>query len=66
MDRKVMAAVAIAPIGLAVLGSFGDRSLRWVPTGHGLPPFHPLVVIALLALLVPVFVGPSEARRSAA
>ncbi|MDQ1466653.1 MAG: energy-coupling factor transport system permease protein, partial [Actinomycetota bacterium] len=53
LDGRVMAAVAIAPIGLAVLGAAGDRSLRWAPTGSGLPPFHPLVVLALLALSVP-------------
>jgi energy-coupling factor transport system permease protein len=54
-DRRVMAAVLIAPVGLAFIGAFGDRSLRWSPTASGLPPFHPLVVLALLALSVPAF-----------
>ena len=53
LDGRVMAAVVIAPIGLALLGASGDHSLRWAPTGSGLPPFHPLVVLALLALSVP-------------
>ena len=61
LDAAVMAAVAIAPLGLVVLHALGDESLRWAPTGTGLPPFHPLVVLSLLALSVPAFVG-SAAR----
>jgi energy-coupling factor transport system permease protein len=57
LDARVMAAVAIAPLGLAVLGAVGDRSLRWVPTGSSLPPFHPLVVVLLLALVTPAIVA---------
>jgi len=57
LDSTVMAAVAVAPLGLVVLHALGDRSLRWAPTGTGLPPFHPLVVLSLLALSVPAAVG---------
>jgi energy-coupling factor transport system permease protein len=56
-DGRVMAAVLVAPLGLALLGSFGDHSLTWAPTGSGLPPFHPLVVVVLLALVTPAVVG---------
>ncbi len=61
LDGRVMAAVLVAPIGLALLGAFGDHSLRWAPTGSGLPPFHPLVVLALLALSVPALAGSAAA-----
>jgi energy-coupling factor transport system permease protein len=57
LDVRVMAAVLVAPVGLAVLGALGDHSLTWVPTGSSLPPFHPLVVVVLLALTTPALVG---------
>jgi hypothetical protein len=60
LDRQVMGAVLVAPIGLALLGTAGDRSLTWTPTGAAFPPFHPLVVLALLALSVPAIVGRSR------
>jgi energy-coupling factor transport system permease protein len=57
LDAAVMAAVVVAPLGLVVLHALGDESLRWAPTGTGLPPFHPLVVLSLLALSVPAAFG---------
>ena len=57
LDVRVMAIVVVAPLGLALLGSLGDHSLSWVPTGTSFPPFHPLVVVALLALVAPAVVG---------
>ncbi len=57
LDGRVMAAVLVAPLGLAVISSLGDHSLTWVPTGTSLPPFHPLVVVMLLALTTPACVG---------
>jgi energy-coupling factor transport system permease protein len=59
LDGRVMAAVLVAPLGLVILGAAGDHSLTWAPNGAGLPPFHPLVVLALLALSVPAIVGSS-------
>ncbi|MDQ1532901.1 MAG: energy-coupling factor transport system permease protein [Actinomycetota bacterium] len=59
LDGRVMAAVLVAPLGLVILGAAGDHSLTWAPNGSGLPPFHPLVVLALLALSVPAIVGSS-------
>ena len=61
LDIRVMAAVLIAPIALAIIGAVGDNSLTWVPTGASFPPFHPLVVLALLALSVPALVGSARA-----
>lgn len=61
LDIRVMGAVLVAPIGLALLGAAGDHSLTWTPTGASFPPFHPLVVLALLALSVPAVVGSSAA-----
>ena len=59
LDRRVMGTVLVAPIGLALIGAAGDHSLTWAPSGSSLPPFHPLVVLALLALSVPAIVGSS-------
>lgn len=61
-DARVMAAVLVAPIGLAVLGIAGDHSLRWAPTEPGLPPFHPLVIVVLLALCIPTLVANPSTR----
>jgi energy-coupling factor transport system permease protein len=61
LDGRVMAAVLVAPLGLSVLSSIGDHSLTWVPTGSSLPPFHPLVVLLLLALATPALVGRARA-----
>jgi hypothetical protein len=63
LDARITAAVLAAPIGLAILALAGDHSLRYSPSEHGLPPFHPIVVVVLLALSVPAFVG-NPALRS--
>ncbi|HEX4492319.1 MAG TPA: hypothetical protein VH914_14005 [Acidimicrobiia bacterium] len=63
LDARVIAIVLAAPIGLGILGLAGDHSLRYSPSEHGLPPFHPIVLVVLLALLVPVFVA-NPALRS--
>jgi energy-coupling factor transport system permease protein len=65
LDAKIMAAVLVAPIGVAILGIAGDHSLRWTPTERGLPPFHPLVVVVLLVLSVPAFVANPRLRSDA-
>jgi energy-coupling factor transport system permease protein len=62
LDGRVMAAVLVAPIGLALLGAFGDHSLKWAPTASGLPPFHPLVALVLLTLCVPAIVRSTGVR----
>jgi energy-coupling factor transport system permease protein len=65
LDARITAAVLAAPIGLAILALAGDRSLRYSPSEHGVPPFHPIVVVVLLALCVPALVA-NPARRSEA
>jgi UDP-N-acetylmuramyl pentapeptide phosphotransferase/UDP-N-acetylglucosamine-1-phosphate transferase len=66
LDARVMAAVLVAPIGIGTIGIIGDRSLRWSPSEHGLPPFHPLVAALLLALIVPTLVANAASRSEPA
>jgi energy-coupling factor transport system permease protein len=66
LDGRVMAAVLVAPIGLALLGAAGDHSLTWTPTGSSFPPFHPLVVLVVLALSVPAVVVSSASLSDSA
>jgi len=65
LDARVIAAVLVAPVGLALLGIAGDHSLRWAPTEPGLPPFHPIVVVLLLALCVPTLVANPRVKNGA-
>ncbi len=57
-DLVMLTAVSLAPIGLGVLASVGEPSLRWRVAETALPGFDPLV-----ALVIGVLAAPAVATR---
>ena len=65
IDALVMVATALAPLGVVVLGSTGDDTLRWAADPLRLPGVDVLVCAVVLLLLAPAVVPPARGRGSA-
>lgn len=62
LDVGVALSALAAPAAVAVLGGFGDGSLRWVGEPLAFPPFHLSVAAAIALLAVPALTATPPAH----
>jgi len=59
-DWLMVAAVALAPLGLAVIAAIGNDTLTWYASPLRWPRFDPVVALTLLPLLAPLLRRPGR------
>ena len=62
-DWVLIAAIALAPAGVAGLSLLGEDSLTWTTSPLAFPDFVPVVAIFIVVLAVPALVPPVERRE---